>query len=628
MLRSKLLAAYNNQDKVRERLATWCWQVINQIYILPLKKLPRKLYAYAAASTPKWFNRWVTNSKLIYGFLIRVKLLKPSPNRRFIRADLTIDDFFRILNERGCVYAILRWWETLPQVAPNEDIDILVTDKDRSLMDDLVEYFGQGQKIDVYTERGMSDGAFHGVPYFKRNLATEILRNRVLYKNNYYVPRNEFYFLSLAYHALFHKGERACINGIPVYSENPEHDYQGVLERLSAIMNYEEPVTCKQLAATLYDRNFYPSVDLLTKLIDINASVAFLGPSLECDIRGGELLLYVVRGRAIDEGLLPKILKVLEADYRFDIIFIEVLDAQQRKWLRDEMRGGNWGRGPYALSGGDPHTIIAAFDYDPVPLPKEQQKDYRWFTNLHLLQSKIACRQLVEDSRFISKHFNPLHTTDNENEALYFIKKLLAPEKYKIIVGTLNSVREGYSTSFAVMEKISAGRRSKVEKIMWNGKPAIKKTFRRWATRYFRRELLVYESLANSIRYIPPLLERGENYLITEYYENQLDNINSRGRKKLLCKHRDKIIDVIKQFSDLGYAYINYTPDNIIITENGNLFCIDFEFLHEYEEAPKNIRETLEIRGIPKEFTGDLPVGFKHYNSAFTHVWEPVIGKF
>jgi hypothetical protein len=58
-------------------------------------------------------------------------LLAPrEATRRHLRAGISLEQFFDELNRRGVRYAVLRWFETLPDVDPGEDIDILVADED------------------------------------------------------------------------------------------------------------------------------------------------------------------------------------------------------------------------------------------------------------------------------------------------------------------------------------------------------------------------------------------------------------------------------------------------------------------------------------------------------------------
>ncbi|OMQ16635.1 hypothetical protein A7K94_0201095 [Modestobacter sp. VKM Ac-2676] len=90
--------------------------------------------------------------------------------RRYLRAGLSLEGFFDELNRRGASYAVLRWFESLPEVEPGEDIDILVADEDMALVGTMLTSHlvaPSRQKFDVYSVSGLPGSDYRGIPYLR-----------------------------------------------------------------------------------------------------------------------------------------------------------------------------------------------------------------------------------------------------------------------------------------------------------------------------------------------------------------------------------------------------------------------------------------------------------------------------
>ncbi len=62
------------------------------------------------------------------------------------------------------------------------------------------------QPVDVYSATGLPGADFRAMPYFPPYLADELLDRAVIHRGLCRVPAPREHFLSLAYHALYHKG--------------------------------------------------------------------------------------------------------------------------------------------------------------------------------------------------------------------------------------------------------------------------------------------------------------------------------------------------------------------------------------------------------------------------------------
>ena len=148
-------------------------------------------------------------------WLLAFRNRKPRPYtgvRRFIPHQLGIGPFLQHVTGNGTKHAVLRWFENLPQLPPGEDIDLLVED---SRLDEVRTLLDSGpgiQPIDLYSVTGLPGSDFRSMPYYPPHLAEKLLTRTVSHRGLCSVPAANEHFLSLAYHALYHKG---YASGIP-----------------------------------------------------------------------------------------------------------------------------------------------------------------------------------------------------------------------------------------------------------------------------------------------------------------------------------------------------------------------------------------------------------------------------
>ncbi|WP_010232538.1 hypothetical protein [Gillisia marina] len=242
--------------------------------------------------------------------------------------------FFEILHERNVEYVLLRWWHDLPEIPEGEDMDILIKDEDRDLINDLVVFYDNGTdlKCDFYTISGSKHGSRRNIPYFQSNLAHSLVEKRILYRGAY-VPSPLTYFASLAYHAVFHKGFNSGLPGFEEKQTEVEHDYTSVLKDLSMELGININITTQGIFNWLKEQNFAPADDTLAKLVELKPELGFLQKRLYSDIRGGDLIVYLVREKLLEDGLLEDFKNFLEDKYQFDIIDTRILNSEEKKTL-------------------------------------------------------------------------------------------------------------------------------------------------------------------------------------------------------------------------------------------------------------------------------------------------------
>lgn len=566
------------------------------------------------------------NLKKIYDSLRRA-IIKPLKSPRvYIKEGISRMDFFGILHDRNVEYVLLRWWQNLPEIPEGEDMDILIKDEHRDRIDDLLVFYDNGTnlKCDFYTIAGSKYGSRRNLPYFQSNLAHTLIETRVLYRG-VYVPSAFAYFASLAYHAVFHKGFNS---GLPGFQEKPtevEHDYTMILKEESLKLGLNITMTVQGVFNWLKEQNFAPADDTLSKLVELKPELGFLQKSLYSDARGGDFLVYMVRERLVKDGLLMDFKDFLEDKFQFDVIDVRNLNSEEKNLCKTQIRGGKWDKGPYEFSGGPPAVLISAYDYHPWPLNSIEAKRQTRMTNRNNPNAKYDFRELINSSTKMNGKYNGVHSADNELDAWFYVSQL-GEEYRKKISEEVEIRRQRYAGKWSVKKAISAGPIFKVEIIKYGESLAVKKTFRPGKEGYFKRELFAARELSKELSFIPPLLEEGDGYIIVPYYENILDELPEREKNKALASLKIEIIKVIENMYSRGLAYINFTPESLIISQDNKLYCTGFSFLQKYESLPATIEQAYEVAGIPKDFTGDLPKNFRPGSSSFNTVWGTYLG--
>jgi hypothetical protein len=562
--------------------------------------------------------------------ILLIKILKRvTPNaRRFISPLLGVTDFFATLNQKQVSYAILRWFEDLPLIMPGEDIDMLVADKDIEKIEFLLSQQPGIIPCDLYTVSGLPGTAYKNMAYYPPFLAEQILAGAIAFKDIFAVPNPEIHFYSLAYHAIYHKGLKS---GIPWSLEaakepklNPEHEYQAILENMANSLGIKAEITLQGLDDFLASINWRPSEDTLARLDSSQIWLtAGTKPSVEIepaiDIKG--LAVFFIRQKALELNLEADITALLIKE-GFNLITSQVLDSEAAKRVKYQVRGGNWGKGPWSESGGDPAMVLVAIDLMPVqPTPIELARQP------HLSNGRIVVKNTIRDTINQSlppeQQCNTVHSSDNEREAWNYLEIAL-PEQLEEIQQKISQLHSDFATNHAIKQVLTRfGRRAKVEIIEYDRQLAVKKTFRPGCEKFFEREVLVSQSFAQDCLTIPSLLDVGANYLIYPYYDDLL-RFQNRQSKLLPLAIAKQAIATLKFFYDQDYALIDFQPANIIVDRTLGLKVIDFEFLYHYQTKPESFEQCYELAGIPPDFEGDKP-DFR-MEMSYVARWQPYVG--
>ena len=205
------------------------------------------------------------------------RLRPPRRNPRHIPSSLGVAGVIAELNRREVRYVILRWHDLLPQLPEGGDLDLLVHDDDVWKVDDVLDPTSGMAECDVYSVSGLPGTAYSGVPHLPSEKAAEILESATIFREIYRVPTKADYFLSLAFHSVYHKGfktglesrftpEGAC--------PAPKNDYRGTLARLARELRLDVDLSLEGLDEYLVSQGWDATPEMLAALSRRNSWIA------------------------------------------------------------------------------------------------------------------------------------------------------------------------------------------------------------------------------------------------------------------------------------------------------------------------------------------------------------------
>lgn len=540
--------------------------------------------------------------------------------RMYIPEKLGVSGFFEKLNYEGVSYVVMRWFEQLPHVDNDEDIDMLVSDEDlEKVRGYLSENKKKGVPCDIYSVSGMPGSDYRGVSYYPPYLASEIISSSIIASNGVKRPSELNHFLSMVYHVLFHKGYLAGLavrdNNDESKRINPEHDYSEVIYELSRKSDIcIQDTSMESLLKILEEYGWVPPRDTLEKLAKRNEWILdrfFKNSSMNSCWHG--LAVFIIRDKGSD--LIHEIKSIL-INEGFYIVDEGLIDSNKRKSAALNIRGGNWHRGPWPKSGGFPAYFMAVFDILPkTPKDKDLEKHFA-LDNKRIIDAKVKIRNYYNESQPSRNHCNVVHSSDNADQAIDYLRVLSHEFKLEEIDKTIKSIRSEMEIPWPIIKSLSNhGRRAVVNVIEYKGGLAVCKTFKPGFERFKDRELRARE-LSEGFHEVLPVLEVHGMSIIFPYYENATDIKSLNVDEMILVKK------VILNFRRQGFELIDFKPSNIMRSSEGELIFYDFEFLQETEVRESTLKGCYCWYGCPDDGKIDIPQGLGKISNPYSYFWK------
>lgn len=359
--------------------------------------------------------------------------------RQYIPSSISVDDFFKLLNQEQIKYVILRWFDKFPKIRKGEAIDLLVHDDDLVNISKHVSpnYEDNSIECNIYSISGTTGTNCSGLPYYPSHCAQEMLDEKILLHNKYFVPTPKHYLLSMAYHVVYHEAENS---GLPrgIREEDNKlarnNKYIKTLRTLVNRCGIKVRLTWVDLQKFLDENNWTPELLVLKRLSEKSnwlKSLYYL--KLHDQQNTGELMAFIVREWAYENNLTDSIINWLQT-HGLHILNIYELDKDHKEAATRNLRGGNWGNEKWEKNegSGKPAVLIIAYDFYPIPLEKRYKKYYPYVSNGNFLL-KINLRNELNRNLPRKEERSIIHSSDNTLDALEFINTLYPEELPEIL---------------------------------------------------------------------------------------------------------------------------------------------------------------------------------------------------
>jgi hypothetical protein len=363
----------------------------------------------------------------------------------FIPHKLGLRGLFERFHKDDVQYAVLRWFETLPEQEPDGDVDMLIADDDLAQVLQLLDSAPAIQPCDIYTPSGLAESRYLRASYYPPEFARRLLANARLHRDFCRVPNELDYFHSLAYHAVYHKGPLSGLPGSEQYrkgNRKPGHDFTAILSDMAARLGITIEVSLRGLHDYLQRERVGPSPDFIVRMaasVPKNGWLAELARQAEGDVCVDPgLVVWVIRESAVEAVVDARIASMIES-HGFLPIVTKRLSPAEIALGASCTRGGNWGPGPRDHLGGRPVIMIASFDPNPIAPSRAQRKRFPRVTNARTLV-KETIRRTINEQIAPAHPINGVHSSDYGAEAHHFLS-VLAPELVDDVYRKISELR-------------------------------------------------------------------------------------------------------------------------------------------------------------------------------------------
>jgi hypothetical protein len=150
------------------------------------------------------------------------------------------------------------------------------------------------------------------------------------------------------------------------------------------------------------------------------------------------LAVFLVRREALSRGGVKRAVKLL-TEQGFNILETITFAPDRVESIARSLRGGNWGRGPWPTSGGEPVAAIVVHDPAPIRLSRRERRKYPFLANARLLR-KDTIRDAFNANRPPHEHCNAIHSSDNAREARDYLR-IISPDRMEMILGRVKQAK-------------------------------------------------------------------------------------------------------------------------------------------------------------------------------------------
>ncbi len=349
--------------------------------------------------------------------------------RSGLSSEVGIQGLFDFLRKEKIKYVVLRHFEKLPNLhRKGGDVDIMTDNEDEDKVRSFLKKNPGDIPISIKTPRSMQRSK---VTYYPPPLARKILESAVDGPAGSRVPAPKEYFLSFAYHALYHKG---FASGVPSrlfpddVEKASENDYTKKLKKAAKDIRLEVDITMEDLDNYLQKEGWRPKIDTLEKIAKGNGWVwKYFFARKESEEIG--LGFFVLKRKVLKENLINPILEIIESD-RFTIVYKKVIPEDKVSYVAGHLRGGDW-RAPAGEKEDDflPAMVVVVLDFNIMQLSRNKKNKNNLQPRIRSLKTKLR-----------KEYGNIVHSTDNTLQSWEYIK-ICFPEESPEIRQKIKSIK-------------------------------------------------------------------------------------------------------------------------------------------------------------------------------------------
>lgn len=348
-------------------------------------------------------------------------------------------ELFGWLEQSGWRYVVLRnapaFATGWPAVGGKEDVDLLVEDAALAAIREKYVKVGRrgGVKCDFYDVSGTGEGAYCGEAYYPRPLAELMLADRERFADRFYVSAPKGYLYGLMYHIAYQKAERSKIDRVDP-EKSRDSKYLPELRDLMTRSGIEVSISLSDFDEALHLAGLQPTRRQLAAILvnDFSRDVKSRFLADTADRPEGEMNLFVIRRIALKKGLVDAMAERIREHY-------EVIAETDIPWFTrvktsKRMRGGKWRRG------GHPVRALVVWDPAPIPTTEDERKVHPFVFNGRQFM-KRSLREWFAEVTGLDPWHNPLHSTDNEAEAMGHLPLFFSPNECEAIYARMAALR-------------------------------------------------------------------------------------------------------------------------------------------------------------------------------------------
>lgn len=368
-------------------------------------------------------------------------ILRESLNTRLtLSYEVGIQGFLDFLKSEGIQYVVLRFFEKLPKLnREGGDLDILVTDEDEQRIRDFLQANPGPIGIDVWA---VSRSKHNDITYFPPPIARKIIGSAIDGPAGSKIPAPRESFLSLSYHALYHKGVFAgvpsSLRGVEI-NKYPENDYSGVLARMARDLDLNIEITMESLDEYLFKEGWRPKLDTLAKIASRNKWVwkRFFSHEGAEEIGLGVLIL---KQKLCDLAAVDSVLRMI-ADYEgFKILRMKQFSGEEVQDVTNSLRGGVWNDVSGSVRDYLPYMAVLILDTNIARSNKMNM------THNNPDRGIIHLKKILRKTFSVGK-VNLIHSTDNTREAWEYVA-VCFPDEIDVIKKDIERSYEDIKLSF------------------------------------------------------------------------------------------------------------------------------------------------------------------------------------